>query len=260
MSENNSITAPVNYQYVMNYIDREVGNNSSTRVLDYGCGDGEVVEHGLAGGVDIYGADIFYGGSDSYAVVQQKGLLGKQVLKIVNDHVDFPDDFFDLIVSNQVFEHVEDIDAVLFEINRLLKPGGKFLCLFPSKDVWREGHCGIPFLHWFPKDSQLRYYYAYALRSLGFGKYKSNLPKEQWVKYILTWLDQYCFYRSRKVIKQSFYRYFKIQYIENDYVSFRIKTTHMAHLESLARFPLTKPLVTELFRKLGGLVILCDKL
>ena len=36
---------------------------------------------------------------------------------------------------------------VLAKISRVLKPGGMVLSLFPDKGVWREGHCGIPFLH-----------------------------------------------------------------------------------------------------------------
>ena len=41
--------------------------------------------------------------------------------------LDFPDASFDLVVNNMVFEHVEDLDAVLAEIQRVLKPGGRIL-------------------------------------------------------------------------------------------------------------------------------------
>ena len=52
---------------------------------------------------------------------------------------------FDLVLSNQVIEHVEDLDAVLCEIHRVLKPGGAFLSLFPSKDVIRKTIVASPF-------------------------------------------------------------------------------------------------------------------
>lgn len=249
----------VNYRYILDLIRRENARAAHVRILDYGCGDGDIVENGLAEGMDIHGADVFYSGSDSYEVVKQKGLLGDRIRTITDNHVDFPDGFFDLVISNQVFEHVEDMDAVLFEINRILKPGGRFLCLFPSKDVWREGHCGVPFLHWFPKDSRIRDYYILMMRSLGVGKYKNNLPVKEWIKYVLNWLDTYCFYRSRKTIKRAFQKYFDICFIESDYASFRLKASRLAPLEPLARFPLTKPLVNEAIRKLGGLVMLCTK-
>ena len=249
----------INYRYVLDFIKRESTLNPEIKILDYGCGNGEVVEAGLGQGLEFYGADIFYSGGNSEQVVMEKGLLGNRILKITNNQVAFSDNFFDLIISNQVFEHVEDMDATLHEIFRILKPGGLFLSLFPSRDVWREGHCGVPFLHWFPKDSKIRYYYIYLLRTLGAGKYKSHLPKKEWIDYILRWLDQYCFYRTRRNIKQSFIHYFQIRFIEDDYIVFRLKEFRLAAIEPLVRFPLTKPFAREAFRKLGGLVILATK-
>lgn len=43
----------------------------------------------------------------------------------------FPDGSFHVIVCNEVFEHVPDIDASLGEINRVLKPGGALVGTFP---------------------------------------------------------------------------------------------------------------------------------
>lgn len=44
---------------------------------------------------------------------------------------EFPDASFDLVVSNDVLEHVYDIDAALRETARVLKLGGRFLATFP---------------------------------------------------------------------------------------------------------------------------------
>ena len=248
----------VNYRYVLDFIEKESTLTPNIKILDYGCGNGEIVEAGLEQGLEIYGVDI-YTSSDAERIVAGKGLLGNRILKIKDNKVDFSDGFFDLIVSNQVFEHVENIDAVLNEIFRILKPGGVFLTLFPSKDVWREGHCGIPFLHWFPKGSIIRYQYAFLLHSLGVGKNKSNLPRKEWVDYVILWLDQYCFYRSRNNIKRLFNQYFQLKFIEDDHILFRMKASKLNYLDSLVRFPLTKPFAKEMFRKLGGLVILATK-
>jgi SAM-dependent methyltransferase len=45
--------------------------------------------------------------------------------------LDFPDQCFNVVVSNDVLEHVPDIDAALRETARILKPGGAFLATFP---------------------------------------------------------------------------------------------------------------------------------
>jgi len=250
----------INYQYLLDFIARQAGIASRPiKILDYGCGDGLIVETGRKRGLQLFGADIFYAGSNSRQVVSQKGLLGNIILEIRDHKVAFPAREFDLIISNQVFEHVEHLEPVLEEINRILKPGGQFLALFPSRDVWREGHTGIPFLHWFPKESGVRRAYLNLMRSIGLGKYKHNLPKQEWMDYILNWLDTYCFYRSRAEIKRAFKSHFDIRFIEHDYIKYRLRTTRYRGLAPLAGFALTRPVVDELFRKLGGLVILADK-
>jgi SAM-dependent methyltransferase len=44
---------------------------------------------------------------------------------------EFPDASFHLVVSNDVLEHVRDIDDALQETARILKAGGRFLATFP---------------------------------------------------------------------------------------------------------------------------------
>ncbi len=44
---------------------------------------------------------------------------------------DFPSDAFDLILSNDVLEHVPELDDALREAARILKPGGSMLATFP---------------------------------------------------------------------------------------------------------------------------------
>jgi SAM-dependent methyltransferase len=43
------------------------------------------------------------------------------------DKTDFPDSFFDLVLSNEALSHYRDIDGFLHEASRLLKPGGILL-------------------------------------------------------------------------------------------------------------------------------------
>jgi hypothetical protein len=46
-------------------------------------------------------------------------------------HLSFPDGGFDVVVCNEVFEHVPALDAALAEIARVLRPGGVLLATFP---------------------------------------------------------------------------------------------------------------------------------
>jgi len=249
----------VNFRYVLDFAERQRNGAPDYTILDYGCGAGDVVIAGQQRGMNFFGAEVFYAGVSSRDVIEKKGLLGTVVKEIRDGHLDFPDAFFELVVNNQVFEHVEDLDQVLAEINRVLKPSGRVLSLFPSRDVWREGHCGIPFLHRFSRESRLRYPYALLLRKLGLGHNKGIKTPEQWAKDYLDWLDRSCFYRSRRSIMNSFRRHFGVRLIEEDYILFRLRASRLRCLAPLASQPWCQPVEKELFRKLGGLVIEASK-
>lgn len=51
-------------------------------------------------------------------------------------HLPFEDGRFDGVVAFEVFEHVFNIDEVIPEITRVMKPGGRFLCSTPF--AWDE--------------------------------------------------------------------------------------------------------------------------
>src|ERR1017187_7126524 len=110
------------------------------RILDYGCGRGDVVIRGRNQGLKLLGVDAFYAGANAKQEAINNGLLGTAVLEL-NERgvIPFDDGYFDLVISNQVFEHVENLDLVLNEIARVLKPAGRLLALFPSREVIREG-------------------------------------------------------------------------------------------------------------------------
>ena len=65
---------------------------------------------------------------------------------------DSPDNSFDYIVNFDVLEHVRDVEIVLKECFRVLKPDGKLLAVFPPFFQPLEAHLGMvtkmPALHW----------------------------------------------------------------------------------------------------------------
>ena len=56
-------------------------------------------------------------------------------------HIPFSDSTFDSVFCSEVFEHVFNLDEVLIEIKRVLKPGGKILITVPF--AWNEHE--VPF-------------------------------------------------------------------------------------------------------------------
>ena len=244
----------VTNRYVFDFAERHGG-----RVLDYGCGGGALVRAGLQVGLDIYGADVFYGGSQSRKEAEASGLLGTRIREIHEGRLPFPDAEFDLVTNNQVMEHVDDLDTVLAEIHRVLKPGGTVLSVFPARDVWREGHIGIPFSHRLPKGSRVRFLYTWFLRAIGFGTWKEQAPTpRQWAIDKLEWIDRWTRYRSRREIFTTYARYFNSDMREADYIGYRLMdrpTTVRRLLRSSLKLPLVAAASSALFRKLAFLVI-----
>jgi SAM-dependent methyltransferase len=251
----------VTNRFVLDFAGRFAANHPGARILDYGCGAGKLVQAGLAAGLAIEGADVFYSGSQSRAEAAAAGLLGGPVHEILGGRLDFPDGRFQLVVNNQVMEHVEDLDATLREIHRVLGPGGTLLSLFPARDVFREGHIGIPFAHWFATDSRPRFYYTWALRGLGFGTWKEQAPTcRQWSVDKLRWIDTYTQYRTRREIFRAYGRYFDSVLHEEDYIRYRL--LDRPRRAWLARLMDLRPAAAAgraLFRRLAFLVIVSQR-
>ena len=128
----------VTSRFVLDFARQYATLNRDAVMLDFGCGAGRLVAAARASGLNMLGADVFYGGSNAHAEAHDAGLIGDAVHEIRDGLLPFADSAFDLIVNNQVMEHVEDLDGALREIHRVLKPGGTLLSLFPARDVWRD--------------------------------------------------------------------------------------------------------------------------
>ena len=210
-----------NYEFCTQWIYNL--DRTDLHILDYGCGAGQIVKALRTKGMDTFGCDIFYDGED-YSKLVKSDLFDQGIIRRMPDGcIPFELEYFDVVINNQVMEHVENINSVLKEIHRVLKPGGLMLNLFPHKGVWHEGHCGIPFLHMFPKNSHFRVYYGAIFRMIGFGYFKEEKNIVQWSKDFCDYLDQWTHYRSLKEIHLNYSTYFSdLTHIEQYWLQLRL--------------------------------------
>jgi len=246
-----------NHEYVLRKCNLLVGDNA--RVLDYGCGKGIIVEEGIKRGIDFLGVEAyaFGSGTNIKKVVENSDVLRNRIreLDIEENIIPFPEKHFDLVVSNQVFEHVVDMDTAIKEIKRVLKEDGKVLFIFPSKECWREGHCGVYFAHWMPK-CRLRYYWLLLNRLVGVGRLKRGRTRRQWADFFNNWLVDSVTYRKISEIHSLMNSHYSdLQHLEDDYLSFRLSR---ANFTKIAQFSKVYPfaLISNfIVRKRGSLVI-----
>ncbi len=66
--------------------------------------------------------------------------LVEQVICGVGEFLPFPENSFDLILSNEVLEHVQDDYLAVKEIVRTLKPGGRLVLFCPNRGYPFETH------------------------------------------------------------------------------------------------------------------------
>jgi SAM-dependent methyltransferase len=249
----------VNHRYVLEFARRFAteSHNPRLKILDFGCGGGAVVQMGLEQGMDICGADLFQECASDRSGASQRGLLGFRIMEIQDGRLPWPAEHFDLVISNQVFEHVADLGAVVREIYRVLKPGGTLLALLPhSRMIW-EVHSRLPMVHWFPRRSRVRLWWSLAMcRCLN--RNQNGTSPRSWTKHSLAWIDDFCFYKTRREIDQVLGSGFEVRHLEQEYAGFRRSQSRLWRI--VMPFSGSLTLVNgAIFRMLGGLVVLARK-
>lgn len=96
-------------------------------VLDLGCGDGHFAEVTFSEKIDM-GLDPWHG------PIQEAGgrNIYRQLAEAQGSSMPFKDNYFGCCISNSVLEHIIDLNNVLNETGRVLRPGALFVFCVPN--------------------------------------------------------------------------------------------------------------------------------
>jgi ubiquinone/menaquinone biosynthesis C-methylase UbiE len=141
-----------------------------SKVLDFGCGAGKEVYQFRKLGYKAYGCDIKNLFDDMQKRCEKEKLIsaGESIFGTIDmsDYrIPFPDETFDYVFSNQVFEHVQNYPEALSEIHRVLKPGGCSLHFFPARYRPIEPHVFVPFAGVFRSFGYLLFWAFFGIRN-----------------------------------------------------------------------------------------------
>lgn len=97
----------------------------ATRILDVGCGDGQISRLVAASGARVVGMDPTW--NQISVAAERAG--GPAYVRGEAARLPFAPGAFDAVVACLVFEHIDDLDGAIAEVARVLAPGGRF-CFF----------------------------------------------------------------------------------------------------------------------------------
>lgn len=117
-SPNNILEKPVLLQLI--------GEVKGKKVLDLGCGDAEIGKELLEAGCSFYeGVD----GSVNMVAKAQQTITSKnsRIHLASMEEWDFPSESYDLVISRLALHYLGDLQKVVQQIHRSIKPGGHFI-------------------------------------------------------------------------------------------------------------------------------------
>lgn len=109
------------------FFERYVTDWKGKSVLDVGCGGGFTCEFMARRGATVTGIDLSTDSIETAKAHAKENNLTINYQTGSAETLPFPSGSFDVITCVDVLEHVPDLERVLSEIHRVLRPGGFFL-------------------------------------------------------------------------------------------------------------------------------------
>lgn len=136
---------------LISMIIKSVNLTKHPKILEIGAAQGSFIIACKELGYDCEGIE-----PSSEAITVSKQLQNTLRVKIdinkgVGEYLPYKDQTFNLVVALSVLEHVKDVEKVLFEIFRILKPNGAFYFETTSSLCPMQGEIRFfPFFSWYP--------------------------------------------------------------------------------------------------------------
>jgi SAM-dependent methyltransferase len=110
------------------------GERLQGRVLENGCGVGMYLQHLKPHARQLSGLEY------DFVRAQAARERSENVVNAASEKLPFPDGSFDLILSHEVLEHVQDDRLAVMEMARALRSGGRMVIFVPNRGYPFETH------------------------------------------------------------------------------------------------------------------------
>jgi SAM-dependent methyltransferase len=115
-------------------IQQAAGKRIRGTALEDGCGVGMYVEHLASLGAHVAGLEF------DFERARLASARAERVVNAAGERLPFAGSSFDLVLSHEVLEHVQDDRAAVAEMARVLKPGGRAVIFTPNRGYPFETH------------------------------------------------------------------------------------------------------------------------
>jgi ubiquinone biosynthesis O-methyltransferase len=201
------------YKNMVQLVKNELRNIQNKNILDVGCGDGVLSYFFAREGADVSGLDY-----SAIAIAFAKERTKKYSIDFRQGsayELPFEDNSFDIVISSDVIEHLEDVSLYLSEIKRVAKDNAYIIISTPIKYTeypLDKEHI----VEWFPDEykhvidnemGKSKYYYSHALALEDI--YQLPIFRKQWMR---LFLNIYSLFSNPFIGFNSKFKYKALQY------------------------------------------------
>jgi 2-polyprenyl-3-methyl-5-hydroxy-6-metoxy-1,4-benzoquinol methylase len=116
---------------IFQVFNQNISTFSPANILDIGCGDGKRTIR-IAGYYNINMRDVYGVDNDDNLITACKEMFTASRIDLEIDDIPHKEDTFDLVICNQVIEHLKNYKRTIYEAIRVVKKGGYIVIGIPN--------------------------------------------------------------------------------------------------------------------------------